>query len=40
MKKYATMTGSGASVVTAKSKKEAAEKLNTNIENVYRYENI
>jgi transposase len=37
MKNYATMTASGAIVVTAKSKKEAAEKLQVSIKNVYLY---
>jgi len=37
MKKYATMTASGATIVTAKSKKEAATKLNVNIKDVYTY---
>ena len=36
-KKFATMTGSGATVVAAKSKKEAAEKLNVKVVNVYKY---
>lgn len=36
-KKYATMTASGATIVTAKSKKAAAEKLNVNIKDVYTY---
>lgn len=36
-KKYATMTSSGATIVTAKSKKEAAVKLNVNIKDVYTY---
>jgi len=31
------MTASGATIVTATSKKEAAEKLNVNVKDVYRY---
>lgn len=38
MKKYATMTSSGASVVSAKNKKEAAKKLNVKEYQVYRYD--
>lgn len=37
MKKYAKMTISGAIVVTAKSKKEAAQKIGCSIKDVYRY---
>ena len=37
MKKYAVMTTAGAKIVLAKTKKEAANKLNTNIKNVYLY---
>ena len=40
MKKYATMTGSGASIVSAKNKKEAAIKLNVKVSQVYRYDNF
>ena len=36
-KKFATMTNSGASVVEAKSKKEAAEKLKVKLSEVYKY---
>ncbi|MHC1781033.1 MAG: hypothetical protein AB9922_12440 [Bacteroidales bacterium] len=36
-KKYATMTASGATVVNASSKKEAAEKLNVPVKSVYLY---
>lgn len=38
MKKYATMTNSGASVVSAKNKKEAASKLKVKESHVYRYD--
>jgi hypothetical protein len=37
IKKFATMTNSGATIVIAKSKKEAAEKLNVSIKKIYRY---
>jgi len=37
MKKFATMTLSGATVVSAKSKKQASEKLNVSISKVYKY---
>jgi 4-diphosphocytidyl-2C-methyl-D-erythritol kinase len=37
-KKFATMTGSGAKVVTATSKKEATEKLEVKVKDVYRYD--
>ena len=36
-KKYATMTASGATVVNATSKKQAAEKLQVSIKDVYLY---
>jgi hypothetical protein len=36
-KKYATMTSSGAVIVTAKNKKEASIKLNCKIKDVYLY---
>lgn len=36
-KKYATMTASGATIVTAKSKKEAAAKLQVSVKDVYLY---
>jgi len=36
-KKYATMTSSGATIVTAKSKKEAAAKLQVSVKDVYLY---
>ena len=36
-KKYATMTNSGAVIVTAKNKKEASIKLNCKIKDVYLY---
>lgn len=35
--KFATMTNLGASVVEAKSKKEAAKKLNVKTSEVYKY---
>jgi len=37
LRKYAKMTDRGAVVTLARSKKEAAEKLNTEIKNVYLY---
>lgn len=37
MKKYAVMTSGGAKVATAKTKKEAAIKLQANIKNIYLY---
>lgn len=37
-RKYATMTESGAIVVHANSKKEAASKLNVPIRKIYRYD--
>lgn len=37
MKKYAKMTSSGAVIVTAKNKKEAALKLNCKLKDVYLY---
>jgi hypothetical protein len=38
MKKYATMYERGAAVVTANSKKEAAQKLNVSVKKVYRFD--
>lgn len=38
MKKYATMSNSGASIVTANNKKEAARKLDVKVHHVYRYD--
>ena len=38
MKKFATMKNAVPHVVTAKTKKEAAEKLNVSIKLVYRYD--
>jgi 4-diphosphocytidyl-2C-methyl-D-erythritol kinase len=39
LKKYAIMTASGATVITANNKKEAATKMGCKLKEIYRYDN-